>query len=302
MTGPKRLKDDPLFLEETGCDLSAEAELVGSYALESAREVVMNEIATSSAGVAVGVQIKGLLGLLAILVGGTGLVWWMQDGPVMDPPTREAVAHVVAAEVSPIETPVREDVKAAVDFAVSESRGPSSQESALQREAEAVRVEADVDPEVTAPEPSEPSTDAVAMVEAPPRARTAIQMGTLASENAVYALIGQQMKAGEYAKARQAMAYSLQQWPEGVHVDGILMTMVECMYRQSKWGEAEKLAELLVDVPGLGHRRTEIVRLRAESLLMLDRCDLAIEVAEEGERSLVAAVKQHCRKAKRNRP
>jgi hypothetical protein len=204
--------------------------------------------------------------------------------------------------VSPIETPVREDVKAAVDFAVSESRGPSSQESALQREAEAVRVEADVDPEETAPEPSEPPTDAVAMIEAPPRARTAIQMGTLASENAVYALIGQQMKAGEYAKARQAMAYSLQQWPEGVHVDGILMTMVECMYRQSKWGEAEKLAELLVDVPGLGHRRTEIVRLRAESLLMLDRCDLAIEVAEEGERSLVAAVKQHCRKAKRNRP
>jgi len=301
VNGPKRLKDDPSFLEQTGCDLAAESELVGDYALAEMREAVVREVASVGAAASTGFQTKALLGLLTVLVGTTGLWWMAQRAPIAeDPATRAAVDYAIDHAEAPREV-LPEEVTAAVAYAVSESESPA-EEPPPKTEPQPAPAAESVSPGEPATAPVESEEDAVAMAEehAPPQ--TAIQIGTLASENAVYELVGERMASGDYAQARLAMAYYLKQWPDGVHLNGILVTMVECMYRQSRWGEAEKLAELLVGVPGLAHRRAEIARLRAESLVILGRCEEAVAAAADGDRALLSAVKQQCRKARRARP
>ena len=323
MNGPTRLKDDPNFIKETGCDLGAESARVGDYALTEMRASVLRKTAAGSAATSTGFQVKALLGLCAVVGTTTGL-WWMYQGPPppVDPAAQVAVQFAVDPQAERTE-PTSEETRAAVAFAIetespasetpsaeaptqvpsaSESTvSPASEEGVPSEEEPVVALDGPTETESPASEETS-SGDGVAMVEERPTPKTAIQVGTLASENAVYELAGQLMREGRYDEARQAMAYYLKQWPDGVHLNGILMTMVECMYRQSRWGEAEKLAELLVGVPGLVHRRPELIRLRAESLVMLGRCEEASAAAEAGDRSLVSAVKQQCRKAKRSRP
>ncbi len=327
MNGPLRFKDDPNFTQQTGIDLSAEAEAVGNYDLSGVREAVIRDIAGGgAASAAAAFQLKALGGLFAVLIGGAGL-WWMAQADVTQSPETEAAVAFAEAPAPRIRQMSAE--KVALALASGESIDEvEAVEAVVETEpvAEPTVSPAQPDAVVEVPEPSEEpvapapdaeevddeSVDAVAdAAEVRPTPKTSIMFerpisdekppSDLDARNNHFATIERLVAAEQYGEAYRVAGVFLKRFPEPdrAFADDVLETMLVCSFQLSDWDFAEDLAEVLIKNPKFLHRRAEFARMRAESLVMLNRCEEAVEAAAEADRQVATAIKQQCRKAER---
>jgi len=301
MSGPLRFKHDPNFLKETGCDLNAQPDLMAQYDLPGLREKVMADVASGgAASAAVALQTKALVGLFAVLVGGAGFLGYMSiEGPA-DPATEAAISFATEEPVAePVVEPVEvtPEVEAAVAFAVGEPTRQAVVSEPVVAQPEPITAQVVEEPAVVDDVAAE-SNDGIADADAGPKTGTGLRNpGDLAGQNDVYQSVNMHMDAKDYQRARSTIGLYLKLYPDGDHLHDMLVTMTECMYRQESWGEAEKMAERVVAIAELPqHQRQQIAKLRAESLVMLDRCEEAAEAALLADRKVATAVKQQCRK------
>ena len=247
-TPPRRLRDDPGFLWETGCDLADEAFAVGGYDLPSLRARVLAETQPPSGGAplraarggAVGAAVAGALLLLGL---GAGIATVLApSGPAtqgegLEPPAPADVAPVVPALVegppSPPSGPPWEEPSqgGTPDAAPAAPPSPPRKVEAASEAPPSARPASTAAP-VAAPEPAAgvgvvPPDDLGggpdAAVGAPPPPVASVASGegasapasTLAAEVAMYDQACERLASGAAGEAVAGYERYLQRYPNG---------------------------------------------------------------------------------------
>lgn len=305
--GPRRLKDDPDFRWETGCDLSAEEEAVGAFDHEKMRaRLVAAALAGAPPAIPAGPKgpspwwafakpVAGVVALVGAL--GTAYVAGLRAGSEPQP----------AASVAPIEAPLPQRVVP-----------PPAVPSALPVVEEAVvvpvvvppppeRVPTLVAPVPTALEPAAPTAEVgvvppapvVAEVEPPVVVLAAPSRSTMGPQLAQYDRALEQLERGEHAAARDGFLLYLATWPDGDLRPEAQIGLLQSLHGTGDAAAAESLAAKLQDLPDFRDRRSNILRLRAESLVVLGRCDEAVSVAADLSSREQADIRRACRSMRR---
>jgi hypothetical protein len=273
MNGPTRLKNDPSFLQETGCDLRDEEGVIGDYQLGAMKQAVLSgrpmTMPTSAR---------------------FGYVWWAVAGV--------AVVLLIAYQVGGTPTPVVVIPPLPSPPAhQAEVALPAPQQTAV---SDAIVAVPSLDRKDALPGPTvrkQPVPDAAIAVASPERT------SALAAELIAYDAAIRANDDGRWEDARQAWLNYRIQWPEGqLYVEGEL-ALVQALVGLDDAAETERLvAKMLLD-PRLAARRAELAIVRAEALLSLGRCDQALaqlETAATGGRT--HAVRRACKRALKDKP
>ena len=90
----------------------------------------------------------------------------------------------------------------------------------------------------------------------------------------------------------------MRQFPGGHLSTEAELSLLECLFEAGSFAEAEAQASRLLHAPGFGGRERELSLVRAESLILLDRCSEALAIVDAlGERdSRTAAVRRECKR------
>ena len=363
-TPPRRLKDDPDFLWETGCDLADEAFVVGGYDLPALKGRVLTGTQPPSGGAplrpvrtaSVAAKVGGLLAVLgfggAVLVGLWGAPALM--GPAQDPALRgpapsgtptntaattPAVQGVGAADPAsrgpaqdpasrgpaPSGTPTPPPTTAPTNTATTTpaAHGTGAAEPASR---------AGGDSGVTGPGPSgTPAPAAGRSPEVPPVAAGAPSPAgeadapvedaggvassdaaalaaseregsgeaegesTLAIEVELYDAAADHLAAGRADLAVEGYRSYLERFPDGRLVVESRLGLFRAEVARGAGDRVDALAVELLSDPRLSSRRMELVRMRAENLVLMGRCDQAVEVARELPSRDASPIRRACR-------
>ena len=316
MTGsPRRLKDDPDFRWETGCDLADEGFAVGGYDLPSMRAKVLAQVTPPSGGAPLKVPAAGWsatwFAAAAALVGVGGLAGlWVVAGlstsdaapPAPQGPVVEQPSPVVPAPTLPPEAPVApidgavapvERADAAAPVEVPPTEAPS----------DAVPVEAPSVP-LVAPPPLVDDEDAAADADAAvvePSAPAAPEVGgappsTLEAELAAYDRATAALAGGDAAAARDAFRAYLSAYPQGRLAPEASFGLLGALVSLGDHRAVETLAASLLGEDALQARHGDVLRIRAENLVWLGECDRALELAASLSSRERADVRRACRR------
>jgi hypothetical protein len=269
MSPPTRLRDDPAFIRETGCDLSAEADALAPPDLAVLRARVHGGIrlARLRRGLAAGG------GVAVAVVAAAHLFWPVEPDPLVAP-VPEVVATVAppppAATYAPTPVPPVPPPRAR-----AAPRGAASSPAASPA-AVATLPEA---PPVVTPEPE-------------PAPRPA---GDLAAQHAAFEAAENALVDGDGAAARAAYADYLARWPAGAFAPEARVGELHAEILVGDDAEAAALAAVLADDPAFLARRAELLAVRAGALARLGRCAEALALVPELARSDAASVRRSCR-------
>lgn len=304
MNGPRRLKYDDAFRRETGCDLGAEQRLVESADLSALRQAVIARAAVESGGAAVGSS--WLLGGGGVaLTAALALGLWSSSGPAPEPPAAVPEVAVISLEAPASSAADRLPAAEPVAGATPTAGDPLEPVPAAGRPGvrpQAPLASASAAPEAVAPAAASPAevmsaTDGVAaVVEAPdePTSTVAARFGTLAHENATMDEALALLEAGRWLEASRGFQDYLNLYRHGTYTREASINILECHVQLGNHRSVEGLAALLAEAPELSERRPDLLRIRAEALAALGRCDEAIRVAEELPRKISRAVREGC--------
>lgn len=325
--GPRRLKDDPDFKWETGCDIEDEARVVGTYDLETSRSRLLAAVAllppvTVGDGVptvrpgssAWKIALRPVVGAItgALLVGGA---YWLgvragTDGEaaptaVPSESVRPAAPETVQAAPAPqgIEAPAARPEPTLAPPILKE-RGAGMRAAPIER-----------DPiDGGASDAALPATDAVSTVPGfeggasgtgessdSPLGAPAPPVEAESQFKAEFAILdpaNDALDAGRYGDARKGYERYLARFPNGKMTVEAQWGLLKSLSADDAAG-TEVLAAQLQDLPAFSARREDILRLRAESLVHLDRCDDALLVAEGLSSRSAAEIKRACRQPRR---
>jgi hypothetical protein len=300
MTTPNRWKDDAAFIRDSGIDLNHEASAVGGYRLQAMRaSVVAGELPVASGPSAIAVAAGAGIALV-----GAGLLW-LAFSPVevasIDLASEQAPAVAAVQGLSvPLAAPLVQPLaKKAVEVA---SLPPAAVEpvGAPPQAAPAGTDDVPADEADEAqnllprtPEPQVSPTSGTA--DAPSAGRDDGRETDLAQQRALYIQGRDALDSGELSAANSAFGRYLEDWPQGVLRDEVLVSILEVLVRQSAWSDAERVAASFLSMPDLQDRRTEISRVRAEALVHLNRCDEAMALAAGLERTDQVSIRKTCR-------
>lgn len=339
--GPRRLKDDPDFKWETGCDIEDEARVVGGYDLDTSRSRLLAAVALLPA-VTVGdgvptvrpgasawkAAIRPVVGAVtgAMIVAGS---YWMgtragtdeSDTPP-EAPTEQRAAQAPArpARVIPaVGAPAGGAPVATAPGHVSRSETLGSR-AILEDRTEPMPVSptpaarpapvpaddgtAEVEPSVPASAPamaSELDARIGGTAEAPagevvgPPALRESQFGL---EKAFLDPADAALDAGRFGDARKVFETYLVRFPEGKMRVEAQWGLLEALQGSGDTAATATMAAQIQDLPSFSARREDILRLRAESLVRLDRCDDALLVAEELASRSAAEIRRACRQTR----
>jgi TolA-binding protein len=344
--GPRRLKDDPDFKWETGCDVADEKLLVGEYDLQGTRSRLLAAIALSTPLSGEGPAESPIPttvgdGIPAIRPGATATGWSVLK------PLAVAVtgAFVVAAsywvgvqvgsdgvapELAPAEVPVETPPVEA-----SGMSGTSAEAAAPAAEVVATASpQGSAEPELVVSKPSRPASKSVAQVApvkdepvsaevvlpseivAAQHAAAAVEQtsgtaeapsapapqSTLGVQNEAFRAAESALYAGDYEGALRRYDAYLARFPKGKYQDEVQLGRLQALFGMGDKAATEALARSIQDLPSLSGRREEILRLRAESLVLLDRCEEALLVAGEIPSKAGAEVRRVCRRSGKESP
>lgn len=327
--GPRRLLEDPDFKWETGCDLADEKLLVDNYDTDAMKKRLLAAIAlgagaAGSGGVTVGdgtpvvragfrwsAALKPVAGIVAA-VGAVTLSFWAgmqaRDADVdhVPPP---AVEVPVAPSDLPSMAPSMDEAAPPEPAIPSEepTEPPAGSHAArapaplAELPAVAPALEVALAPVLEAPVLDAASDDGVAEValDALPEAvRTSDLPGQTADYDAADAALG----AGRYREAKKRFGDYLVSWPDGGYASEAKLGLLEALHGLGEVSDVERYAAVLAEDPTMSHLRHEILRLRAESLVKLDRCGEALLVAEEVSARTLADIRRACRQIRREGP
>lgn len=331
--GPRRLKDDPDFKWETGCDISDEGRVVGNYDLETSRSRLLAAVAllpavtvgdgiptvrpgTSAWRAAARPVVGAVTGAMVIAA-----AYWLgvQSGTERPAATSPVEMSVPSSPVenAPVIVPTTEGVATPPEIP---SGSPVVVPEVVVRHSPFTKVVptpvvetspeglADAQPEVAIVEPPVASdgigalgtADAgsaprVGAAKVAPTSQIGIEMAVL--EPAIEALGDDRFDA-----ARKGYQDYLARFPNGKMVVEAQWGLLMATYGSGDTAGTEAVARTMQDLPEFSSRREDILRLRAESLVHLDRCDDALLVAEELASRSAAEIRRVCRQPRRELP
>ncbi|MEQ1506701.1 MAG: hypothetical protein ABMB14_31025, partial [Myxococcota bacterium] len=129
--------------------------------------------------------------------------------------------------------------------------------------------------------------------------RAAPPSSELAIELQVFEPARDSLVDGDFAAAKTGFERYLAQLPHGRMVGEAQIGRLQASKGLNDPAATASLAEKLQDLPELAGRRQEILRLRAESLVLLDRCDEALLVASDLSTRDASEIRRACRATRR---
>jgi len=320
-TPPRRLKDDPDFLWETGCDLADEAFAVGGYGLPGLRANVLAATQPPSAGAplrstrswSVAAKIGGVLALLGLGgLAGVGMIPVATDATPVDT-TVAPVAAPIEVDVTPVSGAVgvdealdaKDDLSPGHDAPVV---GPSEDAVAPTAvPARPVPVARPASGQGDAPMedlggdaavPSGGAPDVVAAhiphgsgVDEP----TTHPVSTLAAEVAMYDRATDRLAGGDADGAILEYQSYLERYPDGRLVMESELGLLRAQVAVGPSEAVETLAVRLLADGDLVAKHIELRRMRADNLVLLGRCDDALAVARDLSSRDAAPIRRACR-------
>lgn len=315
---PPRLRHDRAFRAQTGCDLADEGHVDRAYDHDKGRRRLLAAIAalpppggapqgppappapptpapvTAAGGVAakVAVGVGGGVALALAFVAGT---WFGAELPPAPAPTAQS-----APRIAPDELPLPPPGDAAPVRPAPDVPAAAPAEPAAPRGATAAPPR---DP--PAPLPPEPTAavEPPASLPSAPVAPVAPERGASAqTEYLAFLEGGNRHRDGDYAGARDAFRAYLASYPQGTLEPEAQFGLLLALHQLGDAAATESLARTLQDRAVFSSRRPEIVRLRAESLVQLGRCDEALSLADQMASKDAAEVRRVCRSRRREEP
>jgi len=329
MTGsPRRLRDDPDFRWETGCDLADESFAVGGYDLAAMRGRVLAEVSPPSggaplkaasnssrwwAGAAAGASVTLLVGA-ALLVATMGRPTVPAEVPPAVPVSGVPAPTESPAPVEPA-MPVEPATQAEPPVTVEAASPQASSSSAARAEPTPAPAPPPVagDPagdEPVVPPPPDPappagSDDAEVGAAAPATGGEPADDGQgaapppasgLRAELEAYDRATHALGDGDLPAARSGFEDYLERWPSGRLRDEAALGLLRTLVQLGDHEAVEQVAAGLQDRPSMAGRQSEILRMRAENLVWLDQCDKAMSIAARLSGRDAADVKRACRR------
>lgn len=305
---PRRLRDDPDFSWETGCDLADEAFAVGGYDLPAMKGAVLAEVQAPSAGAPLKAASRGAMswGGAGLVVGGVllvgGLLWAWSSGPSVEAAAVQ-VAPMVASPPAPASVPaVAPAAGPTAPAAAPEVVGPvgpapverveAPAAPAMEAERSELPAEAEASPAATTPpEPGhdEPAPAPDAAAEAPP-------LSGLAAELAAFDAAAGALSDGRPGEAALGFEAYLATYPSGRLLDEAELGLLRARVELGDHEGVEVVAARLQERPSMALRRSEILRTRAENLVWLKRCDDAVALVASLPARERADVRRACRR------
>lgn len=330
-TPPRRLRDDPDFLWETGCDLADEAFAVGGYDLPSMRAKVLAGTQPPSGGAPLrspsGAMpwVVGAIGVALLLVGGA----WFGAAPpvVLAPSVGEVVPSATGVGLpeerstpSPVvEPPVVPAASANDGVAVAQVDAVPSRDMPDAMPDAMPRSHVASEPVAALPAPVEPTaTSGEALIERshgeavpPPRGSDGTEgseqlladpldgadasASTLAMELEVYERAADSLTAHAAGEAAEGFRAYLEAYPNGRLRSEATIGLLRALVEVGDAAAVEEIALTLLQRADLGSQRAEILRVRAENLVALERCDEALLLARSLSGRDAANVRRACR-------
>jgi TolA-binding protein len=310
---PVRLRLDPDFRAETGCDLSDEAAVTGGYDHARGKQRLLAAIAAlpppggptagpaSGAGAssASGVMLAGAFGAavvgIALLVGAWSTAV-PSAAPQVAPPTH--VAAPTAPDAAPAGSPELTAGPASLPtepVVASSPRAPMDQRIA--------RVGSPPPAVVVGPVEVPPTVEApVAAVLPSTPTEPAIAPSGLQADYAAFLAGDAAFKDGDFAAARDGYRGYLASHPDGAMEPEAQLGLLLALHQLGDARAAELQARTIQDRSIFSSRRVEILRVRAESLVLLDRCDEALSLADQLASKDAAEARRVCRARRKGEP
>ncbi|MFT4623049.1 MAG: TolA-binding protein [Myxococcota bacterium] len=324
MSGPRRLLDDPDFRWETGCDLGDEALLHDGLELGALKDRVLSSVtatpvvvASSSTGSAISgaASVKGVTAITTALIAAVGVGYWLGTSqPAPAPaPSAPLVEQVVATgtsegEAAPMLTTAPMSASIASPAAGTDDEDLPAASVSQHRPAAPAKAAAPVEPErtVDAAEagagtgdaPADDVGSAPAAAAIPAAHGDADALSGVAAETALYDLAAQAMASRALVEAAHGFRTYLSRYPSGHLAPEAELSLLECLFAEGSFADAEAQAARLLGTAGFGHRQRELSLVRAESLILLDRCDEALAIVNQldGRDARVVAVRRECKR------
>lgn len=308
---PMRLRDDPSFRAETGCDLADEASVVGGYDLARGRARLLAAIAaappspapapapppagpTAPSGSAMSGATAGVISTVAAALV-TAAVWLASPEPAPERvrATAPTSAELPASPPPPRATPVTETPTTSTAPGDAVGRAPSVPAGP--------GIPAPVtapDERVVSPPPAAPvELPATEIVGAAPPPTSALQ-----ADYQAFLAGDARLRESDWRGARAGFEAYLRAFPQGAMEPEARFGLLVAVFELGDAASAEAQARILQDRPEFSSRRSEIRRLRAESLVLLDRCEEALSLAETLASKDAAEVRRACRARRKEAP
>jgi TolA-binding protein len=325
---PPRLRHDPAFRADTGCDLADEGLAVGGYDLDRGKQRLLAAIAAlpppasgpsggdapsapapattggGALGAGSGVVAAVAGGVIVLMIG--ALVWL--GGPSaptapVDPAPRAAPATAAAPAPAASAAPeLPPEPAAAPPTALADAPAPRAAAGPAPR----AILPAEPAPALTGPVEVLPTAEPIpAVVGAPiptdPGPSGPAPSGLQADYQAF--LVGDaKFKEGDWKAARAGYEAYLRDFPRGAMEPEARFGLLVALHQSGDAAAAEAQSRMIQDRTEFSSRRQEILRLRAESLVLLNRCEEALSLAEVLASKDAAEVRRVCRARRKEDP
>lgn len=315
--GPRRLKDDPDFQWETGCDLGDESVLTQDYDLSSMKARLLERLPEVGDGVPairprqVGRWwVAGITGVtLTLTAFWLGTQFATGDAPLGTPvdafvPTAppDDVVERPTETVEPALPPESAD-EARPPATAPDGPGltapPAAAPPATTEPAGRPTKTRPTAPPIAPPRIDDPAPvdadDGVALVEPTPATNIRVE-SALARELTFYEPASQALEEGESAAAARAFEAYLEAFPTGTLRPEAELGLLWALHDEGDAARTERWAARLQDRPAHTAHRDDIRELRAQALVRLGRCDEALSTVEGLPSRAIGPIRRACRK------
>ena len=303
--GPRRLKDDPDFQWETGCNLGEESVLAQGYDLAAMREAVLARAPVVGDGVPTVRPraswrwwIGGLVGVSTTLTAfwlGTQYTGLENANPPMEQPTIAPPVPRVAPMDAPVAGPPPLSLSPEGDAARDAPASPTLDEPPaappIERRPDVARPAAEVASATPAPVSADPDDGAAVVPTNLERSSSA-----LGDEFAVYDPAQEALQAGDASKAAAGFRAYLERFPEGKLKPDAELGLLWALRDLGDAARTERWAAMLLEQPAHTGSHDAIRELRAQALVRLGRCDEALESLTDAPGRIVGPIRRACRR------
>ncbi len=292
---PTRLLDDREFIRETGCDLRDADQVLQGYNLPAMKAALAGAAVPAPTSTPPRL-LRGTSWVVAGVLSVGGALWLCSLHTSPTPEVRPPVEVVAAPSTSPVPAaPATEPLVAPDPPEPAKPQLPATpQRPSAPAEPPAAEPVISA-PTLPAAEPptTEQAGDALAVADLEPR----VERGDLQADLRAYQRGEDALAMGDQRAARAAFERYLEDWPGGRLREAAELALLTCLAQLEEYQQVELLADQLARHPNLASKRPEILSLRAQALVALGRCQEALALLPELERSAATSIRRSCRRS-----
>jgi hypothetical protein len=302
--GPRRLRDDPDFKWETGCDLADESSALGEYDLAGVRQRLLARVAVPPppsapsgglSGPSWTVWARPMAGLVSAVAVVTTAYWLglrAGSGP------ERVVRPAEPAQVISGQPPLTEPTEVAPELPVGGE--PVEPPHAALESPGSVRAPPNEPLEVLSLREDRLDSPGAPVVPAAGAPAQGVRT-SLMDEADGHELARDALQNERFEEARRRYD-ALRKVAGGVLIDEAELGLLQALLALNDARGTLELLDQIENKASLSSRRAELLRLRAKSLVMLDRCGEALGVAEALPAKASAEVRRACRQDRKETP